>query len=237
MRMFTAVTPILSALLFGAALASCGQTVTGPTTVVERAVKGYSVVEIASGFEAEIRLDTVEGVSIEAPEGAMSHIITRVAGDRLVVELDDLVSGAFSPRRVIVHVRTLRGVAASGGTTITGAGTFGAESFTIDASGGSIMTLDLATSRTDVSSSGGSIITLRGHTDVLDASYSGGGRFNGYDFPTRTAGVEASGGSRVDVRAAERLEVDASGGSNVYYKGHPIVASDLSGGSHIYDAN
>ena len=238
MTRMNTIAPMLSALALATSLSACTNFITGPTTTEERRVSGYSFVEVASGFDVEIRLDTTEGVTIEAPEEAMKHIETIVSGDRLHIGLDNVFNGSFSPRRAIVRVRSLRGVAASGGTEIEGVGTFTAPDFSLEASGGSRVTLSVTAGRTGMSASGGSEITLRGSSDNLAIeSFSGGGRFHGFDYATSVTTLEASGGSRLDVRAAARLDVDASGGSAIYYRGHPTITSDLSGGSKIVDAN
>lgn len=238
MKYRTVLIAAFAAIVMSTVLGACKESIAGPATTVTRPLSGFTRIDVEDGFDVEIRKDVTEDVTIEAPEGAMAHIITVVEGNRLRVYVDDIISSMFSPRRIIIRVRSLEEIELSGGTELTGVGTFDAPNFTLGASGGSNATLTIAATRTEVQASGGSVVSLRGSTDILDIeSYSGGGRFHGFDLNARVVELDASGGSRLDVRASERLDVSASGGCEINYKGRPAITSDLTGGSTIIDAN
>jgi hypothetical protein len=238
MKGSSAVLWALTVVAGSAALSSCKTSVSGPPVTVEREVAGFTSIDVASGFEIELVRDSIDGLSIEAPEDALAHITSKVVDRTLHVELDGVLVGSFSPKRLIIRARSIDGISLSGGCRLTSTREIASSTMRLEESGGSRIDMRLKASRTDVASSGGSQLTLHGTTDVLSIDgISGGGTVEAFDCPARESSVDASGGSRVETRASERLTVSASGGSIVAYKGRPAITSDLSGGSRIVDAN
>lgn len=249
------------AALCSICLAACNDSgvTPGNTTTTTRGVKDFTRLDVSHGFEVVITRDTIESLTIEAPEGWQSRIRTYVSEGTLHINIEDnIFSGEFSPRKAYVHMKSLAGVEASGASKVSSIDTFSAGTFAMQGSGGSSINLRLAAGTirceagggtsftiggaaqtiTVASCSGGSRITVNGTADYLSVEEcSGGSEVHAFDLPTGTAAVDASGGSSVDLRAANELNASASGGSTVRYKGHPRITQDMSGGSRLVDAN
>jgi hypothetical protein len=84
--------------------------------------------------------------------------------------------------------------------------------------------------------SGSGFVGLSGSADRLDADVSGSGKIDGRDFAVRSARLDLSGSSGVELRIADRLEGNASGSSSVRYWGEPAVAFRASGASQVMKA-
>jgi len=221
-------------------LASCGDiSVTpGKTVTTTRSAQNFSRIDVSDGFDVEIAVGAVEELRVEAPEGYQQYINTAVSGGRLRIWLQDNVSGNFSPRRILLRVKSLEEIEASGGCGITMTDTLRGETFAIASSGGSRFTMPLAVGSVHCGASGGSVLKLSGTAGSLVINnFSGGSRLRGFDLSAADVTVHASGGSNLEVRASDHLEVNASGGSEIYYRGHPGMTINLSGGSRVIDTN
>jgi hypothetical protein len=85
----------------------------------------------------------------------------------------------------------------------------------------------------DISLSGASELNISGSVTNLQAIVSGASELSAFDLETTTANVDASGASKIKVKATQQLNATASGASNVRYKGTPTVTVSVSGASSI----
>ncbi|MBS1912814.1 MAG: DUF2807 domain-containing protein [Bacteroidetes bacterium] len=242
-------------------LASCNDlSVTpGNTVTSTRDVHGFSRIDITHGFDVIVTKDTTESLTIEAPEGWQPRIQTYVKDGTLHIDVDDAVfSSSFTPRRAYLHLVTLNGISASGGSHVSSSDVFTSDAFSLNGSGGSGIDLHVNAGTLECEASGGSTFTITGTTGAVNVEHcsgssditiagtaqsmnlgecSGGSRVHAFDLRTATAVVDASGGSAVEVSVSSDLNASASGGSKVRYKGHPHLTQHASGGSSIEDAN
>lgn len=87
--------------------------------------------------------------------------------------------------------------------------------------------------RVDVTLSGASRLDISGVASDLRARVSGASELNGFDLSTSAATIDASGASKVQVSAVNKLDATASGASKVRYRGNPSVRVFSSGASSI----
>lgn len=81
--------------------------------------------------------------------------------------------------------------------------------------------------------SGSSSAVVKGRTEQLDVDVSGSARFDGQWLVAGDASVDASGASKVRVRASNELEVDASGAAKVSYSGAQRLDKSVSGAASV----
>lgn len=220
-------------ILLSTVMISCGDiSVTpGNTTTTARTVSGFTKLDVANGFEVTIIPDGTESASIEAPEGYQPYINTVVEAGTLKVYFDDRVdANEAAPKRATIHVKSLDGISVSGGCRVTATDTLRSSNFTLEASGGSSLTLLIAMDLFGANASGGSIITLSGTASGVTFGASGGSTVHAFDLLAEVILISASGGSTLEVQASGPITINASGGSHIYYKG-TLESVHLSGGS------
>jgi hypothetical protein len=220
----------LAALLLSGCQAVVGS---GRVTSTTRDVSAFRRISIASGITANATTGS-RSVTIRTDDNLQDLVETVVEGDTLTVRLrpsvllasrkelaaditNDLLegvdaSGGAHVTSALTPVGTLR-VTGSGGSTIE-ASPVAATVISLDASGGSDLTLSGAATDGTVVSSGGSDVTIR-------------------QLPLDTLHVDISGGSTLAARVALTLSGDVSGGSTATIIGTPSSSVTTSGGSRV----
>jgi hypothetical protein len=189
---------------------------------------GVEASRVYDGLEAFDSVDVsggIERVSIRPCEGGCSAV--RVTADDNLLDLVEVrvddgelevdVDGWVDPRvPIVVQVKaaSLRGVEASGGTTVVANG-FSSEAFEVDASGGSTVDVDGDLGDVEVEASGGSTVSFVGYARAVRAELSGGSTLRAGLLDAQAMEVDASGGSWAEVCASGDVRVEASGGSSV----------------------
>ncbi|HQU53588.1 MAG TPA: DUF2807 domain-containing protein, partial [Saprospiraceae bacterium] len=106
-----------------------------------------------------------------------------------------------------------------------------ANSFTIQASGGSDLKMDISVENLVCTVSGGADLDLSGSALTIKLDCSGGSDTKARDLRTQNATIEASGGADVYLTVNGELDVEASGASDVTVYGKPRVTHQSSSGA------
>jgi hypothetical protein len=197
-----------------------------------RNASGFKGINVSGGFAVELTQGGKEGVRIEAQENLLNSIQTEVKNGVLHIYTSDNIT-TNKGMKAYITVKELNSVNISGGVKVTGKSTFKANSFDLDMSGGSKVTLALNTKKLKADMSGASKVDLSGQADELVMNMSGSSSVMATELQARNVRVEASGASKVKVFAKESLHVSASGASKVEYNGNPSVTTEVSGASKI----
>lgn len=102
-----------------------------------------------------------------------------------------------------------------------------------DLSGSSKIQARINASKVSFSTSGLSNVELSGSCNKFDIETSGTSTISAFDFAAKTAFIESSGTSKLELNVTEKLKVESSGASTITYKGSPIVEQHNSGASKI----
>ena len=81
--------------------------------------------------------------------------------------------------------------------------------------------------------SGASNITLSGITSKFDATLSGASKLNSLELVASDVSIDASGASSINLNAQEKLDIKLSGASKLFYLGSPQITQNVSGASKI----
>lgn len=76
-------------------------------------------------------------------------------------------------------------------------------------------------------------IDMEGEADNLTLQITGSGKYNGFNFPVKSANINISGSGAGKVNVAETLTVKISGSGDVIYKGSPQIDSSISGSGKV----
>lgn len=228
----------LAAILAFSALA-CGTTgitirrIGGSGEVVEeeRAVEGFSSVNLAGIGHLYVELGEREALTIEAEDNLIGYIETEVKGQQLVISIRDGVNiQPEEPIRYYLTVVNLDEVIVSGLGDVN-LPELEADRFKVLVSGGGNIDLDgLTAGSFEVDITGlGDLNVDGGEVDRQEIRISGGGSYNASRMESAAAEVTISGLGSATLRVSDTLDVVISGGGDVDYYGSPAVSSSISG--------
>jgi hypothetical protein len=177
-----------------------GEKGSGNLATETREVAAFSELDISSAVNVDLTVDASVGhsVTVTYDDNLLDNLVTRVAGDTLVIEFQgsvNLTGGA--DRSVAVTMPDVTSIDVSGASSVTATGS--TASYRLDASGASQ-------------------VDLR-NLEVVDAEIDVSGASNVDVFATGTVSGSASGASDVTISGKPAsVLVDSSGASNVDIK-------------------
>lgn len=179
---------------------------------------GFTHVSASAGTDVEVAVGG--SFSVEVTGRDAHRIVTRVSGNRLIVEP---VRGNWFQRgprdaRVRVTMPRVEGLSASSGADLVATGV----------NGGNLV----------LDSSSGSDLRVSGRCDSFTADASSGADIHAADLRCVSGSVDVSSGADAQVYASGRLDVDASSGGGVVAHGDPSIGNiDLSSGGSLRRAS
>jgi hypothetical protein len=210
----------------------------GPVVTEDRSLSPFTKIDVSGRGTLFITQGSTPTLRIEARQGILDRLKTRVSGDTLEIGYRSHWLGLdvlWEDEAITYHltVPDLAAVKLSGAIVVKGEGTFAAGQFAIDCSGSSDVTLDVRAENLSLDTSGSSEITLAGQVDTFICDTSGSTEIFARNLVSRIASVDCSGSSDIEVNASERLTVNASGSSTVSHVGTPILATNISGSGEV----
>jgi len=209
----------------------------GETASETRPVADFTVVRVE--FPAEIVIEQGEETSltVTAEDNLLPQLSTRVAGDVLYIENNELDwSQRVDPTRSVeIHITTptLSEVKIISASELS-VNHMQTDDLTISISeAGTVDLSDLEAGSLDLSLSGAGEISADGSAEDMSLHISGMGPFEGADLEVQTANVHISGAGEATLWAEDELDVEVSGAGSVSYYGSPSVDRNISGVSSI----
>jgi hypothetical protein len=134
---------------------------------------------------------------------------------------------------VTVKMPTIKKIEANSGTTVQSQNTLVGDDISVDADGGSSVTLDLESDRVTAEADSGSSVKLRGKALSFTVSADGGSEIDADGLLANDISANASSGSSINVQPAVNLTARAASGSNITYRGNPknVTEDEDSSGS------
>ena len=177
-------------------IAACGPIGSGDLVSEDREVGEFEGIQVSGGIDLVLTVDPAADVSVTVvyDDNLLERIETEVEGTTLVIRSRGSYSVSGPGRHVEVTTPALEELAASGGSDVDGSGTL--DMLVIAASGGSDLDLsDLVAGSVSVNASGGSDVTVNVTEEVV-GSASGGSNLTILGDPTSQR-VDVSGGADV----------------------------------------
>ena len=206
----------------------------GKVVEQDRDISGFNAIKVSDGIDLFITQGGTEAVKVKADENLLDKVVTRLEGQKLIVEVKGSIRQAEA-LDVYVTIEDLEALYASGGSDV-----YAEEGLTLDelklyCSGGSDTHLKLEVGTLYCQTSGGSDAILSGQVDNMEIETSGGSDFRGKDLKAINCKLRTSGGSDARVYVTGEIEMDASGASDIFYKGGAkVIRQRSSGGSDIH---
>ena len=173
-----------------------------------RNVGSFTSISTEGAFDIEIVCQKPQSLEIEGDDNILPLVSTEVSNN--VLHIRSIRSYSVShPVTLRISVPNLDGIASSGAGTIEVSGLKN-EKFEIDANGAPT-------------------IKASGDTRVLNVDVNGAGKIDTHKLRAARVEVDSKGVSKVEVYAAEQLDVTVSGPSHVIYRGNAVVNKTVNG--------
>jgi hypothetical protein len=199
---------VLISLVSGCHRIHSGIAGSGKLQKQKRDVGSFNSISTEGAFDLEIVCQKPQSLEIEGDDNVLPLVSTEVSNN--VLHIKSLRGYSVSkPVKLSISVPDLEGISASGAGKIEVSGIKN-EKFVIDASGAPA-------------------IKATGETKVLNVDTSGAGKIDTHKLRAARVVVESKGVSKVEVYAAEQLDVTVSGPSNVIYEGDAVVNKTVNG--------
>jgi hypothetical protein len=208
-------------------------------------ISGFNAISVSSGINIYLSQSEEENVLIKGNADILDKITVRkTTSGILELKFENKASSMNwgwakgDGVKAYISFKTLSKLIASGGSDIINQNNFKLDDFSIIASGGSDINLNLSVNHLTIVASGGSDIYLKGKTNKLNLTSSGGSDIKAYGLVVAEVMVVSSGGSDVELFVEKSIKAVASGASDIRYKGNPSNKSvKSSGASSVKEMN
>ena len=174
----------------------------------KRDLGSFSSISTEGAFDIKIACQKPQSLEIEGDDNILPLVSTEISNN--VLHVRNLRGYSVSePITLSISMPDLEGISASGAGTIEVSGLKN-EKFEIDANGAPT-------------------IKASGETKVLKIDANGAGKIDAHRLHGARVEVDSKGVSRVEVYAAEQLDVTVSGPSHVVYQGDAVVNKTVNG--------
>jgi hypothetical protein len=178
----------------------------------KREVASFSSISTEGAFDVEIVCQKPQSLEIEGDDNILPLITTEVSNNVLRIRSLSDYSGS-EPITLKIEVPNLEGLSVSGAGTVAVSG--------------------LKNEKLGIDATGAPTIKVSGETKVLNVDTRGAGKIDAHKLRAARAVVDSKGVSRVEVFAAEQLDVTIAGPSRVIYEGDPVVKQTIRGPGSI----
>ena len=190
-------------------------------------IKSFSSIGVSSGIDLYLTQGTSESLTIKGENDLIKDVVIEQNGANLSIKFKEGINWGklFKNQSIKVYVnfKTLKAIAASGGSDVFTQNTIQTDVLNIAASGGADLTLTLNCKDLQVAISGGADLSLKGSGENMIVTASGGADVDAFGFTANYARVTASGGADVNINVVKGIEAGASGGADISYKGSGVL--------------
>jgi len=183
----------------------------GKLQTQQKDLSDFTIINIQSGFQAQISQGDSYSLSITADNNVINRIDVSQTGNTLTIGLQLASIFNIGTLKAQITMPDLQEIHLSGGAKANVAGF--------------VMAHDLS-----VSESGGSTLKIEGQANGLSASCSGGSGLQLSELKVDTATITMRGGSTGTINVSGRLDADLSGGSSLVYVGNPTLGTITTSG-------
>lgn len=173
-----------------------------------REVPSFTSIATEGAFHIEVTAQKPPSLEIEADDNILPLIATDVSNNVLHIKSAKSYS-VSQPVIIRIALPNLEGVSADGAGKVEVAG-INNEKFNLDINGAPY-------------------VKVSGETKLVNIDTNGAATIDTSRLRAARAVVETKGVSRVEVRAADQLDVTVSGPSSVLYSGDPVVKQTING--------
>lgn len=215
----------------------------GTTGTINPTVTTFNAIDIDLPLKTSVTIQegAQPAVQINGYENVIKHMKASVENNKLTLttDLDDTWDIDCDGITVQVTMPAIAALSLSGAADADLHGNITGNSFKLETSGASKVTIDnINVDNFSTDGSGAASIEVKaGNVKTATYDISGAGKIKAFPLQTMETSVSISGAGKGEVTAQQKLSADISGAGSVKYKGHPAVTKDISGAGTVADAN
>ncbi len=213
-------------------LASCRETITGEGDPIrqDRALAGFTEVNLEISGDVEISQGSTFAVVVEAQNNLQAAITTEVKGDELIIGSDKNIHSS-RPIRIHVTMPSLEAVDVSGSGSVVVKDMFEPEHLEVEMSGSGSLKGQFAAGEIESEINGSGDVELSGKAGRHEGNINGSGNIRAGNLETKESKLTINGSGDADIAVLERLDVTINGSGDVTYRGAPEHQSTSINGS------
>jgi len=174
----------------------------------KRNVASFNSISYNGAFDVDIACQQPASLEIEGDDNILPMVSTEVSNN--VLHIKNLRNySASEPIKLKISVPNLEGIAVNGA--------------------GKIEVFGMKNEKFEIDANGAPTIRVSGETKLVEIDANGAGKIDTHKLRASKAIVDTKGVSKVEVYAADQLDVTVSGPSHVTYQGDPVVNKTING--------
>ena len=203
----------------------------GNVITENRTVQKFTGIDLQCSANVYFTQGDEQSVRVEAEDNIITHIVTEVKNDELVVTTDGKDFNSHNQINVYVTVKDLCLLELSGSGNMIGKSHINCDNMVIRIGGSGDIKADVRSLSMKINVSGSGNMEVSGTAASTDVRIAGSGNVNAKNLDVMTSAVSISGSGQSTINASEQLSVSISGSGNVHYIGEPQKLSTSITGS------
>ncbi len=215
-------------------LTSCDQTTGSGNIITEtRKTGSFNAISVGGSFEVEVKTGDVISVVVEADDNIIKYIETKVSGNTLKINTEDLHNYSDVHMKVYITAPLITSIKASASADVVVDNILnGSGKLTFKASSSASIKAEVNAPEIETEASSSATITLTGKTKTHKTEASSSGDIKTFGLLSENTTASASSSASIEVHASVSLNARASSSGSVEYKGAATVSkSESSSGS------
>ena len=215
-------------------ITSCDYTTGSGNIVTEtRNTGSFDAISVGGSFDVEVKTGAVASVVVEADDNIIKYIVTKVSGNTLKINTEDLHSYSDVHMKVIVTAPAIKAISASASANVVADYVLASnEKLTFKASSSASIQADVNAPEVETNASSSGTVTLTGKTKNHTTKASSSGEVKTFGLLTENTRASVSSSGDIQVYASVALDAHASSSGSIDYKGAAAVTkSENSSGS------
>jgi len=233
---------LAAVVLFSSCRFFGGKRVSGNGKIVTQELNNlnsFHSIDVSGAATVRLKQDSIPSVRVETDENILENLDVHVDGNTLVIEPKKGFN-LHPSKEIIVYATAaqFREIDASGACNIISDNLLSSnKEIKIEASGSTMINLQVTVPRLTTDVSGSGEVTLKGIAKEFSGSISGSGAIKGFDLITDNTELDLSGAADAQITANQKLDIEVSGSGDVEYKGNANVNQRISGAGSVKKVN
>lgn len=204
----------------------------GIKTTITRTTTTYDAISAIGSFKVALVSGKEGNITIDGDENIISHIVTEVENNTLIVRFDKNKNYTYkSSITITIPFEEISSVSFGGSGEIETKNTITATNFNIAFTGSGEGNFDISATRLKTTLSGSGEIEIKGEVKELEETVSGSGEIDSSKLITTNANVIVTGSGEIKVNCTTFLEAKVAGSGTIKYKSKPQSVDKVITGS------
>lgn len=216
-------------------LASCDLTTGSGNIVTEtRKTGSFDAISVGGSFEVEVKTGDVISVVVEADDNIIRYIETKVTGNTLKINTEDLHNYSDVHMKVYVTAPLITSIKASASADVEALSILnGSGRLTFKASSSASIKAEVDAPEIETDANSSATITLTGKTKTHKTEASSSADIKAFGLLSENATANVSSSASIEVHASVTLNARASSSGSIEYKGAATLTKSKSSSGSV----